>query len=211
MFRVVKSEPAGTPLARIAPAVDELAPLARAAALRDPKATRTFLVTITPSLLRVVRRVIGAHHPDVEDVTQDAAIALIAALPSFQGACTVLHFSCRVAVLTALAARRRLTYREHWTRNLPAEEMEAVPDEAPSPLANLHAARRRAELRAVLDALPTEQAEVMALHCVMGFTVDEIAASSGAPRDTVRSRLRAAREALRQQVSLSHVTLDLVS
>ena len=190
-------------------AVDELAPLARAATRRDPKATRTFLATVTPSLLRTVRRVIGAHHPDVEDVTQDAAIAVMAALPSFQGACTVLHFCCRVAVLTALAARRRMSYREHWTPNLPSEEMEALPDDSPSPLANLQASRRREELRALLDALPTAQAEVLALHCVMGFTVDEIAASSGAPRDTVRSRLRAAREALRQQAKINSGILDL--
>ncbi len=210
MFRVVKSESLPAPSARIAMPVDELAPLARAATRRDPKATRTFLATVTPSLLRTVRRVIGAQHPDVEDVTQDAAIAVIAALPSFQGACTVLHFCCRVAVLTALAARRRLSYREHWTPNLPSEEMEALPDDSPSPLANLQAARRREELRALLDALPTAQAEVMALHCVMGFTVDEIAASSGAPRDTVRSRLRAAREALRQQAKINSATLDLV-
>jgi RNA polymerase sigma-70 factor (ECF subfamily) len=210
MFRVVKSESLPATSARIAMAVDELAPLARAAARRDPKATRTFLATVAPSLLRTVRRVIGAQHPDVEDVTQDAAIAVMAALPSFQGACTVLHFCCRVAVLTALAARRRMNYRERWTPNLPSEEMEALPDDSPSPLANLQAARRREELRALLDALPTAQAEVMALHCVMGFTVDEIAASSGAPRDTVRSRLRAAREALRQQAKITGGTLDLV-
>jgi len=209
MFRVVKSEPTQAPSARVAMAVDELAPLANAAARRDPKATRTFLATVTPSLLRAVRRVLGANHPDVEDVTQDAAIAVIAALPSFQGASTVLHFSCRVAVLTALAARRRLTYRDHWTSNLPPEEMEALPDDSPSPFVNLQAAQRREELRALLDSLPSEQAEVMALHCVMGFTVDEIAASSGAPRDTVRSRLRAARQALRKQATINSGILDL--
>jgi RNA polymerase sigma factor (sigma-70 family) len=211
MFRVVKSDPDRAPSARIATAVDELAPLARAAARRDPKATRTFLSIVIPSLLRTVRRVLGAHHPDVEDVTQDAAIAVITALPSFHGACTTLHFACRVAVLTALAARRRLSYREHWTPNLPPEEMEGVPDNSPSPFASLQAARRREELRALLDSLPHEQAEVMTLHCVMGFTVDEIAASSGAPRDTVRSRLRAAREVLRKQITISRGTLDLIS
>ena len=210
MFRIVKSETDPPSTAPLATAVDELAPLARAAARRDQKATRTFLAIVTPSLLRTVRRVLGAHHPDVEDVTQDAAIAVIAALPSFQGACSTLHFACRVAVLTALAARRRLSYREHWTPNLPSEEMEAVADDSPSPLANLQAARRREELRALLDALPTEQAEVMALHCVMGFTVDEIAASSASPRDTVRSRLRAARETLRKHITLNRGTLDLV-
>lgn len=49
---------------------DELLPLAEAA-LTDSVALRTLLSVLAPHLLRVVRRVIGAGHPDVEDVAQE--------------------------------------------------------------------------------------------------------------------------------------------
>jgi hypothetical protein len=46
---------------------DELARLAELAASGDSRAIRTFVMTIGPHVLRVVRRVLGPHHPDVDD------------------------------------------------------------------------------------------------------------------------------------------------
>jgi RNA polymerase sigma-70 factor (ECF subfamily) len=60
---------------------------------------------VTPHLLRVVRRVLGPEHPDVEDVAQESAFALMDALPRHRGECTILHFACRVALLTAMNVR----------------------------------------------------------------------------------------------------------
>src|SRR5512146_2574310 len=48
---------------------DELASLAQDVARGDRVATRTLLATLVPSLLRVVRKVLGQAHPEVEDVT----------------------------------------------------------------------------------------------------------------------------------------------
>jgi Sigma-70 region 2 len=62
---------------------DALATLARAAGRGDRAAIRTFLVTVGPHLLRVVRRVLGAQHPDVDDVAQDSAFAVMDALPEY--------------------------------------------------------------------------------------------------------------------------------
>ena len=56
---------------------------------------------------RIVRKVLGRGHPDIDDVTQDAVIALLTALLTFRGECSVEHFANRIALLTALAARRR--------------------------------------------------------------------------------------------------------
>src|SRR4051794_22642959 len=86
---------------------DALAGLARAAARGDRAAIRTFLVTVGPHLLRVVRRVLGAQHLEVDDVAQEAAFALMDALPQHRGECSVLSFACRVAALTAMQVRRR--------------------------------------------------------------------------------------------------------
>jgi Sigma-70 region 2 len=70
---------------------DALAALARAAARGDSAAIRTFLVTVGPHLLRVARRVLGAQHPEVDDVAQESAFAVMDALPQHRSECTVLN------------------------------------------------------------------------------------------------------------------------
>jgi Sigma-70 region 2 len=60
---------------------DALATLAQAAAAGERAAIRTFILTIGPSLLRVVRRVLGPGHSDVDDVTQECTVAVMDALP----------------------------------------------------------------------------------------------------------------------------------
>ncbi|MGK4006843.1 sigma-70 family RNA polymerase sigma factor [Sorangium sp. So ce1036] len=183
-----------------APRTDELLGLARAAAAREPAAVRTLVIEIGGSMLRTVRKVLGPHHPDVEDVTQEAVLALLQALPSFRAECTVLHFANRVAVMTALAARRRLRGRERFDA-LDAQ-VEAAPDEGgPSPFAEVVSARRRGVVLEVLDKMPASTAEALALHFVLGYTVDEIAALAGVSPNTIWSRLRLGKQALRRALA----------
>jgi RNA polymerase sigma factor (sigma-70 family) len=179
---------------------DELAELATRAGRGEVKAIRTLLVSVLPAMLRVVRRVLGAHDSEVEDVTQDSASNLLEALPRFRGEASVLHFACRVAVLCAMSARRkRATLKRALLSDaeLPVEELMSetrLPDQQ-------LAERRSAEiLRELLDTLPLAQAEVLALHCVVGYTVAEIAAAAGVSPETVRSRLRLAKQHERGRV-----------
>src|SRR5690606_25467042 len=86
---------------------DALAALAEAAAHGKPAAIRTLVVSVTPTLLRAARGVLGVWHPEVEDVAQEAAMGLVTALPRYRRECSVLHFAGRIGVLTALATRRR--------------------------------------------------------------------------------------------------------
>lgn len=179
---------------------DALASVARAAAAGDRAAVRTFLLTVGPHLLRTVRRVLGAHSADAEDVTQEAALAVMDALPRYRGESSVLHFVCRVAVLTAMNARRRAAALKR--RSVREDEfgVEVLPSHAPGPEANASAGASAAVVRELLDTLPIEQAEVLALHVVLGCTLPEIAESAGLPLETVRSRLRLAKQALRTRV-----------
>ena len=55
----------------------------------------------------------------------------------------------------------------------------------------------RAALRSVFDRLGPAHRAVVVLHLHRGYIVDETAALLGIPRETVRSRLRVARERLR--------------
>jgi RNA polymerase sigma factor (sigma-70 family) len=182
--------------------------LAEAAAAGNPRAVEDFVLATGPCILRVVRRILGAHHPDTEDVVQDATFAALDALADFRGQCTVLHFVWRVAALTAMNARRRLQLRQHITPGL--EDADVHASDEPSPMGNALAARRREVLRRLLDELPAVQAEALGLHCVLGYTIEETAATAGVPPNTVRSRLIAAKAALRERLAETPELYDLV-
>ena len=181
----------------------DLQELGQRAAAGDKKATRALLVAVGPAMLRAVRKVLIRSTPDVEDVVQEAMEALVSALPGFRGDCTMLHFAWRVAVLTALANRRRLDLRAQWTADAEALlQAEPIADD-PSPAEVAALRDRRAALGTLLDELPAAQAEVLLLHAVLGFTVEEIAGAVGRPAETVRSRLRLAKQALRERIHAS--------
>jgi len=178
-------------------AEDPLGPLSVAAAAGDREAQRTLLIAVGPSLLRVVRGVLGAHHGDVEDTLQEAMVALHLALVGFRGECTTLHFACRVALQTALNARRRASYRRRHTQNADPAELADLALDAGSPAQALEGLLCRNALRELLAELPPAQAEVLALHTLLGYTIEETAGTIAVPANTVRSRLRAALARLR--------------
>ena len=62
-------------------------------------------------------------------------------------------------------------------------------------------ATTRSALRHAFEALPAPQRAVVALHLYLGYSVPETAAIVGAPLETVRSRLRLARDQLRFQLA----------
>jgi RNA polymerase sigma factor (sigma-70 family) len=176
----------------------------------DRKATRSLLGAVGPAMLRAIRKVLARSTNEVEDVAQEAMEALIAALPSFRGECPVLHFARRVAVLTALANRRRLDLRARWTADASGlTEPEGVAAGL-SPAEALLLRGRREALEALLDELPSNQAEVLVLHVALGFTIDEIAGAVGRPAETIRSRLRHAKRALRDRIQASPALSEIL-
>ena len=69
-----------------------------------------------------------------------------------------------------------------------------------SPCEATIAERRRELLRTLLREMPETQAETLMLRLALGHSVEEIASITNAPLNTVRSRLRLAKEALRSRV-----------
>lgn len=201
--RLVQPEPAP------GPASDDLLPIARAAVSGQPAAIRTLVTAVGGPMLRTVRKVMGGAHPDIDDVLQEAALALLSALPRFRGDCSVVHFAHRVAVLTAMSARRQSRTRQQWS-DLDAELEELPEDKQESPWLVLVAAQRRHILRELLDELPDTMAEALALHYMVGYTVDEIASTSGVPENTVWSRLRLGKEALRRKLATDARMVELL-
>ena len=179
---------------------DALAGVARAAVAGDGSAVRTLLLSIGPHILHVVRRILGPNHPEIDDVAQESSIAVVDALGRHRGESTVTFLAGRVAALTAMKARRRNAARKRQSIRDDQSSVELLPSEAPGPDLELSAQASADAVRRLLDLLPTEQAEVLALHCVLGYTVQEIAEACRVPRETVRSRLRLSKRALRAHV-----------
>ena len=171
--------------------------LARAAAAGDALATTRLLQSVAPKMMRVVRAVMGADAADADDVVQQSLIGLVQALPAFRGECEPSSYACRIAVRTAVAARKRT--RAVRARHDDATDADLVPG-APSPSDEAHARRRKEIMRTLLEEIPEEQAEALAMRTVLGWSLEEIAASASAPLNTIRSRLRLAKEALRRKI-----------
>jgi RNA polymerase sigma factor (sigma-70 family) len=199
MLRLIQGARPSTPQAT-ALRHDELAHLAERVVAGEKDALRTFLAVIVPHLLRVVRRVLGPSHADVEDATQEAAMAVVQALPSFRQEGTVLHFACRIGVLTAMNLRRREAAQKRARSNQAAFDLEEVPGEELGPEREAQITALAPVVRELLDSLSEPLAEALALHCILGYTVSEVAETCGVPGETVRSRLRLAKQALRKRV-----------
>jgi RNA polymerase sigma-70 factor (ECF subfamily) len=186
---------------------DPLASLVERARSGDRAAIHALLVAVGPSLLRVARQVLGPGHPEVPDVAQDAAWGVLRRLDTFRGDCSLQHFACRIAVLTAMNVRRRERSQRFKAERL-GELEPASSEEHASPERQVLAQRAAGALRALLDELPAPQAEVLCLHHMVGLTALEIATAAGVPLETVRSRLRLGRKALMARVLGDEQLLD---
>ncbi len=180
--------------------------LARAAAAGDVAATRRLLEAVAPRMARVVHAVLGARHPDADDVVQQSLIALVQALPSFRGECEPVQYGSRIAVRTAVAARKRARRLE--SRRDDGVDADQLTCTRLLPSDRLRAARRRTMIRELLEDIPDEQAESMALRFVLGWSLDEVARATGAPVNTVRSRLRIAKQALKKRIEANPAFAD---
>lgn len=190
---------------------DELAGLARAATQGDRSAAHALLVALAPHLLRTVRSLLGRNDADVEDIAQEAALVVLDALRSFRGESTVLRFATRTAVLVAMNARRKRAANKRGSKLTSSErDLDAIIVSSDSPEQRLARARATEAVRELLLTLPAPQAEALALHCVAGASLAEIAATSGAPLQTVKSRLRLARQALREKLDAEPALLELL-
>ena len=165
--------------------------LARAA-VSDAEAMANLLHGIAPAVSRAVRVVLGPHAVDLDDVKQQALLNVMRAIPAFRGECHPAGFASRIAVHTARRRARgqRLVFRDALQISEAGLTAARRPDEL--------ALYRRHFVRDLLLRLPEQQAEVLALHVILGHSLPEIAAATSTPLATVKSRLRLAKEYLRK-------------
>jgi len=184
----------------------ELTALARLAGTGDPIATRRFLDCVWPTLARVVNGVLGARHPEVDDVIQQSLIAVLQSLSAFRGECHPAGYASRIALHVALRARRNAALRRNRTNTL--AQISASDPDAVWPGCEVSVERRKRALRDLLSDLPEEQADALGLRVVLGWSLEDVAQATGAPLNTVRSRVRLAKEALRRRIEVDPVLSD---
>jgi RNA polymerase sigma-70 factor (ECF subfamily) len=179
-------------------APDPLRALARAAAAGQREATVRLMSLVAPPVTAAIRALLGPKHPELEDAVQEALLAITSALDRFRGESSFLHYARRIAVRTALAQRRA---EAQGTRRI----AEALASEAPSADAtngapSLEREQRVAVLARLLDELPEGQAECLAYRVLLEYPLPQIAREIGVPINTVRSRVRLARNHLRDRI-----------
>lgn len=196
------------PVARPEPPREEARPsrameLAKAAAAGDTDARRVLVAELAPYVRRVVAAILGRDHVEVDDVSQQALLALLVALPSFRAECEPAYFASRIAARTALvAARKTRAARDRRDDGVDVDRLEA---EEREPFARTADARVSETLRALLERLAPAQAESLVLRTVHGWSLPEVAEATNAPLNTVRSRIRLAKSAMRAAIEADEI------
>ena len=172
--------------------------VAFSAARGDKQATAELLALVAPAVMRAVRMVLGAGGAEHDDVNQQAMLNVVRALTSFRGDCHPAGWAARIALHTAWSARR--SCREARVSYHDPDELAEVSSSSGASDSEM-AAHRKHLLRDILLQVPAEQAEVLALHFVLGHSLPEVAALTSTPLNTVKSRLRLAKELLRRRLT----------
>jgi RNA polymerase sigma-70 factor, ECF subfamily len=161
--------------------VDELTPLARAAA-RGDQAALTGLIRATQSeVWRLCAHLVDRESAD--DLAQDTYLRAIPALPRYRGDAPVRTWLLTIA--------RRVCAAE--IRNRQRDRQIAAAAPAPAPTAD---SGLRTELNLLLAALDPDRRAAFVLTQVLGCSYLEAAAMCGCPVGTIRSRVARARSDL---------------
>lgn len=164
-----------------------------AAAIRgDRVAANSLLSELMPRVRNVVRYFLRGD--DIDDTVQESLVAILRGLHTYRGDGKLTSWSDRVVARVAIdAARRQRSDAMRTTSDLELVDQTTTQDE--------YLARRR--LARALDTLSQEMREALVLHHVLEMSVPEIAEQQDVPIETVRSRLRNGRVALRERLEES--------
>jgi RNA polymerase sigma-70 factor, ECF subfamily len=137
-----------------------------------------------------------------EDVLQETWLRVVRGAAGYTPTARFTTWVYTIARNVCLDGVRREQHRA-------AEPLEEDPPDAGTPWSSPERGAGAAELRRLLEAavaaLPPEQREVFLLREVAGVPFAEIAAVTGAPEPTVKSRMRYALEALRKHLGRAGV------
>ena len=141
-------------------------------------------------------------HGLAEELAQDVWMRVIKAAEGYEVTAKFTTYLYRIAHNRLIDHVRRCEARPEDSFDEAPAEVEALPAPEIAMPDRLHARRQLAErLVSALEALPADQREAFLLHEEAGMTLDEIAAVTGAGRETIKSRLRYALHKLRSSLA----------
>ncbi len=166
----------------------------RAVSPPDPEQA---LRRLLPRVRNLVRYLVRGD-TDVDDIAQQALIAIARGLPTWRQEAPLERWADRVTARATFAElRRRRTEAARQVSDDGALEQVESGEAGPEAVV-----LRREAVRA-LDALPEEQRSVIVLHHVVGLSLPEVAEELGIPHETARSRMRLGIQKLRARVEVT--------
>ncbi len=174
-------------------------PRVEAAAAGDRAAAESLLIELLPRVRNLVRYLIRGDQ-DVDDIAQEALIAITRGFSGYRGDGTLTAWADRITARVTFAQlrkRRRVSDEQR-----PVADLSAVPGPAEPP--DQYAQRR--QMVRLLDQIPADQRTALVLHHAVGMSVPEIARELEVSRETVRSRLRLGKSKLRARHATAPAT-----
>jgi len=175
--------------------------LLAAVATGDEGAMRTLYNRHHVRVFRFVTRLVG-DATAAEDIVSEAFIDVWRQADRFEGRSAVSTWIMSIARYKALSMRRRRQDAE-----LDEKVAESVADENHDPEEAMLEMDRSAQLRDCLKQLSPEHREIVDLVYYHDKTIEEVAEITGAPKNTVKTRMFYARKRLAQLLA-AHQDFD---
>jgi RNA polymerase sigma-70 factor, ECF subfamily len=161
----------------------------------DPKvAPPTFAYLYRSWYGRVVRWLgsLGAPKADIEDLAQDVFLVVRRRLPDFDGR-NEAGWLYRIASGQVRQHRRRFVFRSLVPSREPIE-LEEIPHDRPSVLADMETKQKQELLDRILSQMSEKRRVVFLLFEMQGYSGSEIAGLLDVPVNTIKTRLFHARK-----------------
>jgi len=177
------------------PTDDELIAGARSG---DPSWADAFVRRVWPTVLLAVRRLLGEHDPDAEDVAQVAVMEVLGSIKRFRRQGTLDAFVRTVTANTVYKQLRRKGLERKLFTALEAAEPER--SRLPGPAAAVRVKDAVARVLAHLGQVDLARAVAWALHDVHGYGLKEIAEITNVTEAAAQTRLSRGRRELLERL-----------
>ncbi len=175
--------------------------LVRAFQAGDLRAFDELTIRHRDRIVNLCRRLLGDYE-DACDAAQDVFVKVLGSLGGFRFQASFSTWLYRIAVNTCKNRIGSLEYRfgRLKLRIAGGREEEPslpdIPDQRPTPDANMEEEERKMLLQRALDNLPPKYRTVVVLRDLEGMSYEEVADAAGLNVGTVKSRLARGRQAL---------------
>lgn len=162
--------------------------------------------TMKETVGAVVRRMVGTHDPEYEDLVQSSILSIVATLSGgkFRGECPGDGWAAVIARNVAVnAIRARIRERRIFTADRAGDAQTSalqVRDPALGPERLTDLRRKMAHVQRAMSAIGSDKACVVYLHDLLGYRLAEVAELLGTTLAAAQSRLVRGRRELAERI-----------